>query len=343
MTKSVFIAALIILAAGLAAGLSRGDYYEITRQTPVAEILERLGDRALPHQPMMHLRGVSAENGRRLITEGFASRNEGGKTAKQSAHFVCTSCHNLERDEADLATADAQARLEYSVKKGLPMVQGSALYGVVNRTSFYNGDYEKKYGDLVKPARNDLRQAIQLCATECAQGRLLESWEVESILAYLWTIDLKKEDLNLTDAEEKQINRAVNQDGDKAAAVALLKDKYLSGAPATFVKPPEDRKAGYAVTRPGDPKNGKLIYDHSCLHCHAGQRYSYFNLNEAETSFAYLEKHIPRYTRYSLYQVARYGTSPIPGKRAYMPMYTEEKMTDQMAEDLRAYIEQEAK
>jgi hypothetical protein len=31
------------------------------------------------------------------------------------------------------------------------------------------------------------------------------------------------------------------------------------------------------------------------------------------------------------------------GKKAYMPQYTQEKMSDQMMEDLRSYIEQRAK
>ncbi|NJK82888.1 MAG: hypothetical protein HC912_02805 [Saprospiraceae bacterium] len=68
---------------------------------------------------------------------------EGKKGAKQSAHFVCTSCHNVERDEPNLSQVDPVAKLAYVVEKRLPFVQGSALYGAVNRTHFYNGDYEK--------------------------------------------------------------------------------------------------------------------------------------------------------------------------------------------------------
>ena len=342
MNKSVLTITAIITLSFVLTSLSNSDYFTITKDTSVAEVLTKLGERPMPHQPMMNIRGVSVENGKRLVTEGFASRKGSGTTSKQSAHFVCTSCHNIERDEPNLGVVDAQARLEYSVKKGLPMLQGSALYGVVNRSSFYNGDYERKYGDLTKAARNDLRKAIQLCATECAQGRKLESWEMESVLAYLWTIDLKTEDLNLSKKEMTSVETAVNKDKDKEGAVSLLKSKYLSGAPATFIKPPENRKEGYAEVI-GNADNGKLIYKSSCLHCHDGQRYSYFNLDESEISFDYLEKHFPKYTRYSTYQVTRYGTSPLPGKKAYMPLYTAEKMTNQMAEDLRAYVKQESK
>ena len=342
MKKSILTITAIISLSLVLTSLSKSDYFTLTKDTSVAEVLIKLGERPMPHQPMMNLKGVSVENGKRLVLEGFASRAGSGKTSKQSAHFVCTSCHNIERDEPNLGVVDAQARLEYSVKKGLPMLQGSSLYGVVNRSSFYNGDYERKYGDLTIAARNDLRNAIQLCATECAQGRKLANWEVESVLAYLWTIDLKTEDLNLSKEEMTNVEIAINKETNKEATISLLKSKYLSGAPATFVKPPENRKEGYAELI-GNPANGKLIYESSCLHCHDGQKYSYFNLGKSEISYNYLEKHFPKYTRYSTYQVTRYGTSPLPGKKAYMPLYTAEKMTNQMAEDLRAYVKQEAK
>jgi len=342
MKKSILTIVTIVVLSLALTGLSESDYFILTKNSPLSEVLTELGEKPMPHQAMMNLKGVSVENGRRLVLEGLASKPDGGTTSKQSAHFVCTSCHNVERDEPNLGVVDAQARMEYSIKKGLPMLQGSSLYGVVNRSSFYNGDYERKYGDLVKPARNDLRKALQLCATVCAQGRKLENWEIESVLAYLWTLGLKTEDLNLSEREMTQVETAINKDGDKAAALSLLKSKYLSGAPATFVKPPENRKEGYAEII-GNPDNGKLVYESSCLHCHDGQRYSYFNLDESEISFDYLEKHFPKYTRYSTYQVTRYGTSPLPGKKAYMPLYTVEKMTNQMAEDLRAYIMQGTK
>jgi len=116
-----------------------------------------------------------------------------------------------------------------------------------------------------------------------------------------------------------------------------LKAHFLNGSPATFATPPDNRKEGYNYE--GDPQNGKLIYDLSCKHCHENQRYAFFNLDNSKYSFKHLEKHISRYTRYSIYQVIRWGTSPIPGKRAYMPNYTLEKLSHQQVEDLRAYIE----
>ena len=303
----------------------------INEETSLAALLEELGDSPLPHVPDFTIPGVSAAAGEALMKEGIAMDPKGGKTGLQSRHFVCTSRHNLEREDPDLATPDPQTRLDYVNAKGLPFLQGTTLWGAVNRTSFYNDDYFKKYGDLVDKARNDIREAIQLCAVECAQGRKLDPWELESMLAYLWTLELKVSDLNLSVREKKQIENG-----------ALLKSKYLAGSPAHFLTPPENRQTGYPLKRMANPDNGAKVYKSSCLHCHENQRYSYFNLDYSKNSFEFLKKHLPKYTRYSTYQVVRYGTSPIPGKRAYMPHYPEEKLSNAQMEDLRAYFEQQA-
>lgn len=339
MKKSLLIISILFII--LSAFIIKTDFDTVSAEDKLAEVLTKLGDEPLPHYPDTTIAGVSAEQGKKLVLTGFAVDDTGKKVSKQSAHFVCTSCHNVERDEPDLSKTDPQAKLTYVMDKGLPFLQGSALYGIVNRTSFYNGDYEKKYGDLVAPARNNIREAIQLCAIECAQGRRLEPWEVESILTYLWTIELTLEDLNLTEEEYKKINKALQTSSNNQETIDLLHSKYLTGMPATFVAPPEDRSIGYTDVE-GDPTNGEKIYNISCKHCHEGMRYSFFELDDAKNTFKFLERHIPRYTRYSLYQVSRYGTPPLPGKGAYMPQYTLEKMSTQQLEDLRAYIEQQA-
>ncbi|HHM20867.1 MAG TPA: cytochrome c [Bacteroidetes bacterium] len=308
---------------------------------PVQELLMKLGAEPAPHLPNKEVKGVSVERGRDIVLKGYTDHPDGGRSRRVSRHFVCTACHNVERDEPDLTKTDPMNRLQYVAGKGLPFLQGSALYGIVDRRHFYNGDYKKKYGQLVEPARNDLRQAIQLCATECSQGRPLEEWEMESVLSYLWTIGLKTGDLALSAGEQTQIENALNGRGDKIAARQLVESKYLRGAPATFLNPPADRQLGYS--RYGDPETGRLIYELSCLHCHQNKRYSFFDLDASNLSFEFLAKHIPTYSHYSIYQVVRYGTSPLPGKKAYMPNYTKEKMSEQMLEDLRVYIEQQVK
>lgn len=332
--------AAFVLFAGVSA--QKEQQALVNETTSVAEVLKKLGDKPVPHQANFSINGVSAEAGENLVLRGITKNPKGGgETKKQSKHFVCTSCHNIEREDPDLSKVDPEARLKYASENGLPFLQGTALYGAVNRTSFYNGDYQKKYGDLVKPARNDLREAIQLCAVECSQGRKLEPWEMESVLAYLWTIDLKMGDLILSENELAMINDKVENGNKDTTTVALIKSKYLAGAPATFLDAPQDRKMGYSRT--GNPDNGKLIYELSCLHCHKNERYSFLNLDESKYSLKFLENFFPRYSELSVYHVARYGTKPHPGKRAYMPNYTEEKLSNDMMEDLRTYVEQMGK
>lgn len=340
--KKLFFLSVLVFATLLFSSLQTNEnsFFEIEKEDAVADVLKKLGDRPIQHRANL-IKGASAQIGEDLALRGIAKKPSGGKTKIQSKHFVCTSCHNTVKDKPDLSVSDPQARLEYAKEKGIPFLQGTSLYGIVNRTSFYNGDYDKKYGDLVKPARNNIREAIQLCAVECAQGRKLKNWEVESVLSWLWTLELRMKDLNLSEGDYTTVNNAINGQGDKTAAISLIKSYYESGAPATFITPPSDRKQGYGLT--GNPENGKLIYELSCQHCHKDKRYSYYNLDDSKLSFQHLNKHIGRYTRYSIYQVARYGTPPMNGKKAYMPQYTQEKMSDQMMEDLRAYIEVRAK
>lgn len=337
--KSSIIIILLLVATFLLSSLdvTKEPVFVATETTSVAEVLKQLGDTEVRHKPDFSIEGVSEEKGKDIVLKGITKDIKGGKTSKQSQHFVCTSCHNVEKEDPDLSVSDPQARLLYVKEKGLPFLQGTALYGAVNRTSFYNGDYDKKYGDLVVKARNNLREAIQLCAVECSQGRSLKRWEMESVLAYLWTIDLKMGDLNLSDKENTMINQYLADGAENDSSIALLKSKYLQASPATFINPPENRKEGN--TYKGNPENGQLIYELSCLHCHDNQRYSFFELANSEDSYDFLAKHFTRYTRYSVYQVGRYGTSPLPGKRAYMPQYPEEKMSREMMEDLRAFLE----
>lgn len=310
----------------------------IDENTSVVSVLEKLGEDYSDKKPK-DIKNVSAEIGEDIIKRGFSKRKGLQKSKRQSKHFVCTSCHNVEREDPDLSVNDPQARLIYTDQQGLPFLQGTTLYGAVNRDSFYNGDYEKKYKELITPARANIREAIQLCAVECAQGRKLKDWEVESILSYLWTIDLKMSDLNLSVAEVDTLNNSVGKsDSTIMMSKMMIKSKYLASTDPKFVLPPDNRKAGYELE--GDPNNGKLIYDNSCLHCHLNMKYSYFNLGVDKMSLKYMSRKAGKFSNHSIYQVIRYGTFPKHGKKSYMPQYTSDKMTDQQVEDLRAYLDQ---
>lgn len=330
--------ALLLLLLGATSWSERAvDLKSVDEDTYVADILATLEQPRRGDNYPRPVPGASAELGEQIVLTG-----RGENRRLQSKHFVCTSCHNLVPEDPDLTVSDPETRLAFAVANNLPFLPGTTLYGVVNRESYYNDDYNKKYGDLVKPARKDMRAAIQLCATECAQGKPLTDLEMESVVSYLNTIGLKLIDLNLSEREKEKISTTVTGQGDRAATITLLKSKYAAKSPAHFVLPPEDRKAGYPDVT-GRPEKGQYIFQKACLHCHENQRYSFYDITEDSYSYNHLLKHFPRYTRYSTYQVVRYGTSPIPGKKAYMPHYTAERMSNQQVEDLRAYLTAAAK
>lgn len=324
----------IVMLVGLALAGRPERLPVIDADTPVVEILKSLDAPAREDTRVRDLPGVSVELGRQIVLEGQLS---GGQD--QSAHFKCTSCHNVVREDPVLSKPDATARLVFAEKNDLPFLPGTTLWGAVNRKSYYNDDYVKKYGDLVNAARNDLRGAIQLCATECAQGKPLTDKEMESVLSYLHTIGLKLSDLPDSAPSVASINDELKKAGPHTQVVEQIQASYNTASPATFLLPPTDRKAGFDVADTPDASRGEALYDRACMHCHGGQRYSFFLMEKEDDHYQYLAKHFPRYTRYSTYQVTRYGTSPIPGKRAYMPHYTKERMTDLQIEDLRAFME----
>ena len=323
----------------MAARLVNHEPTSLPRDYPVAQLLESLGDKPSGHKPNLNLEGASIERGRDIVERGMSKAN-GIRSKRQSKYFSCLACHNKEREDPDLSNPDPTMRLEYVKDKGMPFLQGSPFFGIVNRAQFYNGDYEKKYGELVEPARENLREAIQLCALECSQGRPLKDFELESVLAYLWTLGFKVSDLDFNAAEFSEIERAFDSGQKREAAIKLIKSKYLMHSPATFIDPPKDRITGDNLI--GNAKNGKDIYQLSCQYCHYQNEYSFLILDDSELTFKHMANDAPTYKPHSLYQVIRYGTYPKRGKRAYMPQYTKEKMTDQQMADLRAYIDLKA-
>ena len=63
--------------------------------------------------------------------------------------FTCIKCHNYEREDPDPAIQDPEARFEWIEKTGRKvfMPQGTTMWGVVNRETFYPG-YFTKYHEL---------------------------------------------------------------------------------------------------------------------------------------------------------------------------------------------------
>ncbi len=309
--------------------------------TPVFTILSALGMPAPDHVVDSTPEAVKA--GEDLVLLGRTVGPDGKRTAMQSRGFRCGDCHNLVREDADLTAADPDARLDYAVANDLPFLMGTTLYGIVDRVSWFNDDYAKKYGDLVKPANQSLREAVQLCSIECSQGRALEEWEIDAILAWLWTRSLRWGDLQ--DVPDLEAVRAATAgtEQEQVDMRALIQARFLSKSPATFVEPPESHgKDDEGYPGAGDPTRGQQIYTRSCLHCHARGGPTNYLLADKRGRYRELVANMGKHSKWSFYEAIRHGTTPAFCPKVYMPHFTAERMSDQQVEDLRAWIEQEA-
>lgn len=315
----------------------------LNKNMPLQKVLLILGDSPPPHA-LDSISPMLIKQGEELVLNGQTIDNQGNKSPFISKFYVCTDCHNIVQEDPDLRESNPVTRLDYALKNELPFLQGTTMKGVVNRESWYNGDYEKKYGKLVEEARHSLAGAIQLCAQECAQGRKLANWEVEAITAYFWSLEYTLADLQVENDLINRIERAelnpnpqTNQE-----LIAELKSYYLQASPATFSEAPTDKFAGYATDSEGNAKNGEAIYRLACQTCHKPNGVSRYLLDDAKFTFRKLKRNIPKDSKHSLYQIIRYGTYAQPGARPYMPLYTLERMSHQQIEDLRVYIERES-
>jgi mono/diheme cytochrome c family protein len=336
------ITALIILAAGFSYKKNPLLHtHEFTKETPVEVVLKKLGE---PY-PLHYIETIPAElaaKGEEIIRTGRTTGPDGKLTQKQSKHFVCTDCHNTSREDPDLSVSDPVARLAYVEKNNLKFLPSSSFFGIVNRTNYYGGDYKKKYGTLVDPVHDTLVNAIQLCATECSQGRALVDWEMKAVVAYFHTLQLKLGDLEMSEKEFNELNHSTHATQDQVRKIiAVLKKKYLHENPATFLDPPAvaERKYGEG----GNAETGAKIYKYSCMHCHADGRVTNFTLDYDKTTFRYLKRKMKRNDHFSVYYMVRKGNYSVPGHKPYMPNFTKERMSGQQLEDLAAYIVQQAK
>ena len=306
-------------------------------QLTVESVLQYLGDEELVHSQPSYDK-AKAEMGEDLILDGYTKRN-GKKSRKISKHFVCTDCHNMGKEFDVLSSQSPSDRLAYAERNGIPFLPGSTLWGIYNREKFYNDDYVKKYGDLVVDARDSLENAVQLCAKYCASGRYLKDWELEAIMHYFKKNELRLKDLNLDEATMKDVLRHSQLNAsEKETLKDKIKSSYRQHYSATFLPTMDVNKRKYGEG--GDPERGKKIYDKSCLYCHANKRVTYLNLDKGKLTARMFWRNIENYTDKSLYQIIRYGTYAKSGRKQYMPLYTEEKMSDDQINDLVAYIKQ---
>lgn len=305
---------------------------------PVGDLLVRLGRARPDHwvEPTDEL----VERGRQLLFEGRSSDPEGRKGKVLSGAFVCTDCHNMVREDPDLRVSDPVARLDYAVEHDLPFLPGTTLWGAVNRSQWFNDDYDKKYGDLVDTARGAYREATILCTSECSQGRIPEDWELEAMLAWQWTQQIDASDLDLSDEDRHTIGLALAGHGDAEAAAQLLESYWLAGSPAHAGAPPADTSKGYGAG--GDADSGGQIYRRSCLHCHDKGGPGTYRFFDDKASASKLLRNLNKQNNLSMYRPIRYGTRPFGVPLAYMPFYTHERLSDAQVDDLRAFLEAQA-
>lgn len=300
--------------------------------TPIADVMVALGEKK-PH----HYRDIKdsdqIKKGFELVTKGRTTGPDGKKSKLISSHFMCTDCHNITREDPDLNISDPEKRMEYAIQNNIPFLQGTTFWGIVNRRSWYNEDYIKKYGNLVLPTNDTLINAIQLCCEVCSQGRRAENWEIEAILAYFYSIQITLGDLNLSSSEFQKLN---STKGESKENISLLRSKYLTYSPATFLDPLYGDKRKYG--KDGNPEKGKEIYDRSCMHCHHGGGVTNMTLDKNKLDYNFLRKHINSDGKKSIYNITRKGTYSKPAYKPYMPLYTEERMSHQQLEDLAAFL-----
>jgi mono/diheme cytochrome c family protein len=308
--------------------------YKIGESSVENILLELGGEKPTHYLPSYD--SIKAHEGEELILFG-KTKHEGSMSKRISGFFVCTDCHNIEREVDVVSDNDPEHRLAYAVKHGLPFLQGSTFWGMYNRKSWYNGDYIKKYGDLVINSRDTLANAIQLCAKYCSSGRSLDQWELEAIMHYYKKNELRINELNLSDEITAKLSRINTLDAeDKKNIKEKVENSFIRAYPATFLEtmPRDNRKYGEGA----DADKGKQLFDKSCMYCHENGRVTYLKLDNDRLTGRFFWKHITDYTDRTLYQIIRYGTNPKAGRKQYMPHYTKEKMSDKQIEDLVAYI-----
>jgi len=284
-----------------------------------------------------------AKAGEEIFRTGRTIGPNGKKTSKVSRAFECTDCHNTVREDPDLRVSNPEGRLTYAIEADLPFLPGTTMFGQVDRTSWFNDDYVKKYGSLVEPANKSLIGATNLCSKECSLGRELSDWEMEAVLNYFWTLGLVWSDLppvgvSLGMAETVMVR---GTDEQKAEVRAAIRNGFLPASPATFGALPDQYGRGApGYGHAGDPERGEEIYTRSCLHCHGRGGAAFHRFADKKGSYKTLYAGSNKKGIESYYYVVREGTKPLFHK--YMPLFPLERLSEKNVEDLRAWIESQA-
>ncbi len=308
---------------------------EITKETSVSSLLIKYGEPA----PLHYIENADpgkAKIGEEVVKKGRATLPNGEKTQLISSYFVCTDCHNVAREANELSDNDPYHKLDYAKSNDIPYMTASTFFGIYNRESWFTG-YEKKYGELALKANNNLREAIQLCSKECSSGRHMNDQELESVLHYFASLQLKLGDLALSGEELERLNQFKDDPNYKKEMISLLKSKYINAYAATFaaIIPVGSRKLG----KDGNAGYGEIIFEKSCMHCHEEGRVAQTVFSpQGKKNAAWLVSYFLKNNGGSIYNITRTGTESSKKTPQYMPIYSEEKLTDAMLDDLAAYL-----
>ena len=289
-----------------------------------------------------------AIKGQQLIMTGVTT-NFKGKKVPHTSHtgkLTCIACHTLELEHPQPNTLNPQSRLEHGDSLGIPFLPGAPFFGLVNRVAFFTNDYQDAFAHkdrlALQVGHRDIRKAIQACNTVYGKGRKLEAWEIESILAFLWTLELKMGDLKIPDSLVADIQESIATNVNNARSVNVMRRYYPEVYPATLAGPIPlgERKQISPVLN--SFSNGQRVYKQSCLYCHANRKYAHFKMDSQQKTFKLLKKHFDDTSRYSIYDAIRYS----PGSKANRtgtPHYTSQRMSNQQIQDLRFFITQMAR
>lgn len=262
--------------------------------------------------------------GQQLVEEGSL----GGLSKRISPFFVCTDCHSPVRDVANYTQSLPEENANYAKQNNLPYLPAASFYGMINKTEFYAGDYEKKYGFLAIKARNSLDNAIQLCSQECSQGRKLTPAELGYVKAYLKSKELLLSDLFKNTADNKRYKALSKRD-----KAGYINQNFTPKSNNTFVT----TNLNDLNNLEGNVQNGAYLLKFACMKCHQNERISYYEIADTKLSKNNLLKKLNNKEN-ELLSIIRYGTQPLPGNKAYMPVFTQEKLSNQQIADLIAYL-----
>lgn len=305
--------------------------------------------------------------GRELFHTGqVATPPLGGAPSRRLSRYkeyTCSACHNITREDYNLTRQDSDNRFALIEVSSTPlrMVQGTTLWAVVNRRTFYNGHYSKynglpipvdshpspetitcNAGEDCRPWRNDsLADAIQVCGFYCSEGEgFLAKWELLSLLTFMWDIELRLADVDSANETKDRVAKVLLHRSAYSAEIVRIHEQilnlaYLSAAGATKREiPPAFQKSRFH--KPGkkartalqaDANTGERLYALACVGCH-------FDGSEVSDSWG-VDLGLSESYFHQVLADGKHATS----RRPYMPEFTNERLSPVQATLILAYLQ----